>query len=128
MGGEALLPLIGHASELELLSCVCVLCVPNARFQDTVCVCVSDAPSSAYKESLGLLRHAFQMSKHAILDPLLVVRLVGAVPVVHQAAEVAELLDEPVHHIRKISNVSALGCLLDKPTVEITFENMLPGR
>ena len=43
-----------------------------------------------------LLRHAFQMRKNTILDPLLVVRLVRAVPVVHQAAQVAELVDEPV--------------------------------
>lgn len=78
-------------------------------------MCVSDAPSFHQEESLGLLRHAFQMSKDAILDPLLVVRLVGAVAVVHQAAEVAELV-ESVHRIHNFSKVSVMCC--NKPTVE----------
>lgn len=49
-----------------------------------------------YKPSSCLLRHAFQVRKDAILDPLLVVRLICSVSVVHQAAEVAELIDEGV--------------------------------
>jgi len=43
-----------------------------------------------------LLGHAFQMRENAVLDPLLVVRLVRAVSVVHEAAQIAKLVDEGV--------------------------------
>ena len=42
------------------------------------------------------MRHAFQVGKNTVLDPLLVMRLIGTVAIVHQAAQVAELVDEAV--------------------------------
>ena len=47
----------------------------------------------ARKDSLS---HAFQMSEHTVLDPLLVVRLVCSITVVNQAAQIAKLVDEAV--------------------------------
>ena len=46
--------------------------------------------------ALALLRHPFQVGEDAILDPLLIVRLICSIAIVHQAAQVAQLVNEAV--------------------------------
>ena len=46
--------------------------------------------------ALALLRHPLQVGEDAILDPLLIVRLICSIAIVHQAAQVAQLVNEAV--------------------------------
>ena len=46
--------------------------------------------------ALALLRHPLQVGEDAILDPLLIVRLICSIAIVHQTAQVAQLVNEAV--------------------------------